>query len=127
MPGPDALPDPARDDPVDDDGDPGENSAAAEAEARFDRSLPLPFWARFPTGSTRSEHFLFLHPPGLAGVDRVAALAEQAREQLVPRLRFGRADQIHLVVLARDRAAYAEVLEDDGAAASLALVNVLYI
>lgn len=115
QPGPDALPEP-------DDGSPG-----ADAGDRFVRRVPLPYWARFPVEATRSDHFLVLHPPGLPEAARLIELAEQAREQLVPRLRFGRPDDVHLVVVGRDRSEYVGILEDEDAASSLALVSLFYI
>lgn len=101
-----------------------EGSAIANAIARGgERRVPLPYWARFPVAVSRSEHFLVLHPPGLAEAGRVIELAEQARGQLEPRLRFGSPDAVHLIVVARDRAEYAEVIEEDRGADSVAVVT----
>jgi len=108
-------------------GEAEEGSAAADAEARFENRLPLPVWARFPLEATQSEHFLVLHPPGLAEAAQVVELAEQARAQLAPRLRFGSADTIQLVVVARDRDEYEAFLEADRGADSVALVSLIYI
>lgn len=104
-----------------------EGTAAADAEARFERRLPLPVWARFPVEATQSEHFLLLHPPGLAEAAQVVELAEQARARLEPRLRFGSVDAIHLVVVARNRAEYEAFVEADRGADSVALVSFVYI
>jgi len=84
----------------------------------------LPVWAAAPTAATRSTHFLFLHPPDLGEVGRVAELAEAARSRLEPRLRFGSPDPVHLVVLARDTPAFEAVTggADGGAFAFVRLV-----
>ena len=94
---------------------------------RFERDLPLPFWARFPVQATRSAHFLALHRPELTEAGTVLELAEQARAGLEPRLRFGEPDAMHLVVLARDREEYEAVLGGDRGADSLGVVSLVYI
>ncbi|MEO6121954.1 MAG: hypothetical protein ABIW46_01610 [Acidimicrobiales bacterium] len=87
----------------------------------------LPVWARFTVQATRSDHFLVLHPPGLAGAEKVTALAEQARARLAPRLRFGNADNSSLIIVARDTAEYTELLGRDQPEEALAVVSLLFV
>jgi hypothetical protein len=62
---------------------------------------PLPPWATGPVEIARSDHFLALHRPGLAEVQKVLGVAEQARAELAPKLTL-EPDDRHVLLLARD-------------------------
>lgn len=85
----------------------------------------LPVWATGPVEVARAAHTLALFRPGLANVDEMLALAEQARAQLLPKLTL-EADPVHLVVLARDSEEYEEIVGEAIAVDSVAVAQILY-
>lgn len=72
-------------------------------------SDPPPIWATGPAASARSEHFLALHRPGLAGAGDALDAAEQGWRGLAARLPGFAADDVHLVLLAGSDEEYAAI------------------
>lgn len=87
---------------------------------------PLPVWAREPVESTRTEHFLALHRPGLAKAREALDLAEQARARLVPKLRYVEPESADLLLLGADHADLERMLGRPVSAGVLAVANALY-
>lgn len=72
--------------------------------------IPPPVWATGPVQVARSAHFLALFRPGLTTATAALDRAEQARARLAPRLASVQSDPTDLVVLARDRVEYEQML-----------------
>lgn len=68
---------------------------------------PMPMWTTGPVEVRRSDHFVVLHRPGLAGADAALAVAEDARRGLEARLQAAEPDPVHLLLLAGDEEEYA--------------------
>lgn len=69
----------------------------------FDPALEVapPLWATGPVVISRSEHFLAMSRPDVAGIDDALAVAERARAALLAQLNV-QAEPKHMLVVARD-------------------------
>lgn len=74
------------------------SSGFDEERYMFGQCSHRPLWAHGDVEVTRSDHFLVLARPGLAGLARVVARAEEARSRLLEHLPL-EPDPVHLMTL----------------------------
>lgn len=77
------------------------------ANSKIAEGSRLPIWTNGPVETARSPHFLAMFRAGLHAAQTSLLLAEDARNQLSPKLTLPLEDA-HLMILARDRAEYLE-------------------
>lgn len=75
------------------------------AASRLGASSQLPIWTTGAIQTNTSEHFLAFSRPDLPAAATAVARAEQARARLALKISFPM-DDVHLVLVARDRAQY---------------------